>query len=46
MEAKCWGGGELNEMGDGGRSGERAVGEPLFGRALKAGTANANPSAG
>lgn len=37
---------ELNEMGDGGRPGERAVGEPLFGRDLKVGTANAKPSAG
>lgn len=37
---------ELDEMGDGGRSGERTVREPLFGRALKVGTANANSSAG
>lgn len=29
-----------------GGSRERAVGKPLFGRALKVGTANANPSAG
>lgn len=34
------------KWGMGGGSEEKAVGELLFGRALKVGTANANPSAG